>query len=504
MKILDAPEIRRLDAYTIKNEPVKSIDLMERAARQCFLQIKKTLGQQASIKIFCGMGNNGGDGLAIARMLAASGHEVLVYIIKHATEASTDFNINLQRLENVRRVKFTELSNDSTLPEISPDDLVIDALFGSGLNRPLDGLPAIVVQHINKSRAKVISIDLPSGLFCEDNRGNNPENIIQADTTLSFQMPKLAFFLAGNHRFVGHWQVLDIGLHAQGINAAQTTNFLLEAADIKAFYRPRPKFSHKGNYGHALLIAGSLGKAGAAILAASAALRSGLGLLTAYLPAYLLPIMQTALPEAMCMADEDPSIISSPGDMDGYKAIAVGPGIGTHIQTANALKLIIQNTRQPMIFDADALNILAENPTWLSFLPQGSILTPHIREFERLAGKYSDDYDRLEIARAFSVKYQVYLVLKGAHTSIICPNGFTFFNATGNPGMAKGGSGDVLTGIILAWLAQGYTPLQSALAGVYIHGLAGDMAAARIGYNGMIASDIVFHLPKAIKQIFGE
>ncbi len=502
MKILDAPEIRKLDAYTIEHEPVRSIDLMERAARQCFLGIKKRLKSGQKVRVFCGMGNNGGDGLAIARMLAGTGHEVLVYKVLHAEQASPDFLVNEKRLEKVRRVTLIEVAEKSNLPEIGKDDLVIDALFGSGLNRPLKGLPAKVVQHINGSGAVVVSIDLPSGLFCEDNRGNDTKKIIRADYTLTFQMPKLAFLLPGNTDFVGQWEVLDIGLHPEAIAAAETNNYLLEGRDLQAFYRPRQKFAHKGNFGHALLLAGSYGKAGAAILAASAALRTGTGLLTAHLPSGLVPIMQASLPEAMCIADEGYSIITHPGDVSAFNAIAVGPGIGKDPQTANALKLLIQNSPLPMVVDADGLNLLAENPTWLSFLPGGSILTPHPKEFERLAGKYHDDYERLEIARAFSLKYQVYLVLKGAHTMVVEPSGKTFFNSTGNPGMATAGSGDVLTGIIIGWLAQGYTPLQSALMGVYLHGLAGDMATRHLGYEGMLAGDIVFHIPKAIKRLF--
>ncbi|MBW6497867.1 MAG: NAD(P)H-hydrate dehydratase [Bacteroidales bacterium] len=502
MKILDAPEIRKLDAYTIENEPINSIDLMERAAHQCFLSIKKHLKPDHTIRVFCGMGNNGGDGLAIARMMAGTGREVLVYKVLHAQEASHDFLINEKRLEKVRRVKRIELDEKSLLPAIGKDDLLIDALFGSGLNRPLKGLPAKVVQHINASGAVIVSIDLPSGLFCEDNRGNDASNIIQADYTLTFQLPKLAFLLPGNAGFVGQWEVLDIGLHPAAIAAAETNNFLLEGRDVRPFYRPRQKFAHKGHFGHALLLAGSYGKAGAAILAAAAALRTGAGLLTAHLPSGLVSVMQSSLPEAMCIADEGHSIITHPGDVSLYNAIGVGPGIGKDPQTANALKLLIQNSVNPLVIDADGLNLLAENPTWLSFLPGGSILTPHPKEFERLAGKYSDDYERLEIARAFALKYQVYLVLKGAHTMVVSPSGQTFFNSTGNPGMATAGSGDVLTGIILGWLAQGYSPLHSALMGVFLHGLAGDVACSRLGLEGMLARDIVFHLPKAIKRVF--
>lgn len=502
MKILDAPQIRQVDAQTIEQEPIKSIDLMERAARQCFLRIKRLMKPGLGIKVFCGMGNNGGDGLAIARMLAGSGYPVKVYKVVHTENASQDFKINEERLKKVRRAELIELISEKHLPEVGKEDLIIDALFGTGINRPLKGLPAKVVQHINQSGAFVVSIDLPSGLFCEDNRGNDYKKVVKANLTLTFQLPKLALLLPGNASFSGHWEILDIKLHPDAIAFAETRNFYLEAEDIRSFYRPREKYDHKGHFGHALLLAGSYGKAGAAVLAARAAMKTGAGLLTAHLPSGLVPIMQASLPEAMCLADEGHSIITHPGDVSFYNAIAVGPGIGKDPQTANALKLLIQNTQNPLVLDADALNLLSENPTWLSFLPGGSVLTPHPREFERLVGKFPDDYERLEIARAFSLKYQVYLVLKGAHTAIVSPDGKIFFNSTGNPGMATAGSGDVLTGIILGWMAQGYSPLQSALAGVHIHGLAGDMAARSQGPESLIAGDIVAQLPKAIKRIF--
>ena len=502
MKILDAPQIRQIDAYTIEHEPIKSIDLMERAARQCFLRIKRLVKPGQEIKVFCGIGNNGGDGLAIARMLAGSGYPVSVYKVVFSEKASPDFLINEERLKKVRKAELIEIKEEQDFPEIGSNALVVDALFGTGLNRPLKGLAAKIVQQINQSDAYVVSIDLPSGLFCEDNRHNDYKKVIRANLTLTFQLPKLAMLLPGNEAITGNWEVLDIKLHPEAILAAHTRNYYLKQEDIRSFYRPRKKFDHKGHFGHALLMAGSYGKAGAAVLAARAAMKIGAGLLTVHLPSGLVPIMQTSLPEAMCVADEGHSIIIQAGDISFFNAVAVGPGIGKDPQTANALKLLIQNTQNPLVLDADALNILSENPTWLSFLPGGSVLTPHPREFERLAGKYADDYERLEIARAFSMKYQVYLVLKGAHTNIICPDGQAFFNSTGNPGMASAGSGDVLTGIILGWMAQGYSPLQSALAGVYIHGLAGDMAAARLGFESLMAGDIVAFLPKAIKKVF--
>lgn len=502
MKIPDAVQIRGIDAYTIKHEPVSSIDLMERAAKKCFERIKNLVKPQTKIMVFCGPGNNGGDGLAIARMLAGTGQQVVVYLLGLSDENSQDFRINLKRLEKSGKSKIEKLQAKESLPEIPQDALVIDALFGTGLNRPLEGFAAEVVQHINQSEAKVVSIDMPSGMLTNDNGSNNPKNIIRANRTLTFQFPKLAFLLPECEVFVGHWEVLDIGLHIDAIRGINTRYHLTEAQDIRSYYRPRSKFSHKGNYGHALLLAGSSGKSGAAVLAAGAALRSGAGLLTAHMPSSLLPILQTALPEAMCRADSDAHIITSPGDLQAFNAIAFGPGTGTDAQTGNTLKLLIQNSVFPLVIDADGLNILAQNPTWLAFLPKGSILTPHPKEFERIAGKSADGFQKLETARELAIKYGINWVLKGAHTAVVGPDGQIYFNSTGNPGMATGGSGDVLTGIILGWLAQGYPPLQAALIGVYLHGLAGDMAASRMGMEGMIAGDILFHLPKATKKVF--
>jgi len=503
MKIPDAGQIREIDAYTIEHEPISSIDLMERAAKKCFEKIKKLVRSQTRIMVFCGPGNNGGDGLAISRMLAGTGHQVLVYLVAPIEQRSADFLVNLKRLKKSGKVAIQCLYEQPCLPEIPQEALVLDALFGTGLNRPLGEFPGELVQHINQSGARVISIDIPSGLFTNDNRNNSPKNIIRASQTLTFQFPKLAFLLPENQIFVGQWEILDIGLHANALREINTRHYFTEAQEIRSYYRVRSKFSHKGNYGHALLVAGSLGKAGAAVLAAGAALRSGAGLLTAHLPAGLIPIMQTALPEAMCRADYDPNIITNPGELQHFNAVAFGPGTGTDPQTGNALKLLIQNTGIPLVIDADGLNILAQNPTWLAFLPKGSILTPHPKEFERMAGKCDDGFQKLELAREMAFRHSIYLVLKGAYTAIVCPDGRIFFNPTGNPGMATGGSGDVLTGMILGWLAQGYPPLQAALLGVYLHGFAGDLASAKLGMEGMIAGDILFHIPKATKKALG-
>ncbi len=376
---------------------------------------------------------------------------------------------------------------------------MIDAMLGSGLSRPLEGLLADVVRHINASGAPVVSIDFPTGLFCEDNRQNEPKNIIRADYTLSFQLPKLAFMFASNEQYLGSWYLIDIGLHPEAIQAATTRHFYLQASEIRNLYRPRKKFAHKGHFGHAYLMAGSYGKAGAAVLAARAALRTGVGLLTVQIPSAGYGVIQTAVPEAMCVPDEQPHFISEVADLEGYNVIGTGPGLNTHDQTARALKLLIQNTSVPMVLDADALNILADNLTWCGFLPKGSVFTPHPGEFDRLAGKSANEHDRFEKAIELAHRFQVHIVLKGAHTMVVSPDGRCFFNSTGNPGMASGGSGDVLTGMIMGWLAQNYSPLHSCLMAVYLHGRAGDLAANRKGYEGLTAGDIIEQIPKAIK-----
>ncbi len=499
MKILNSQQIREIDAYTIENEPISSNALMERAAVKCYEWIVRRMPKKRTVKVFCGMGNNGGDGLVIARLLAAKAYHVKVYKILHSDSASEDFLLNEKRLAGIRGVDISEISGPADLPGLESSDIIVDAILGSGIKRPAEGIIASVIHHINSSGAVVVSVDMPSGLFCEDNRNNKRNNIIKADYTLSFQFPRLAFMMASSNEYIGRWYIIDIGLHPDAIYNAETRYFFLQASDIKTLYRKRRKFSHKGNYGHAFLLAGSYGKTGAAVLASRAVMRSGAGLLTVQVPASSHDALQTAVPEAMCRPDGNSRIISELDTIDGFNAIGIGPGIGKDDQTSRVLKMLIQNATVPMVIDADALNILADNLTWCGFLPKGSIFTPHPGEFDRLAGRTSDDHDRLETAIEFSRRFQVYVVLKGAHTAIISPDGKCYFNSTGNPGMATGGSGDVLTGMILGFMAQNYSPLHSCLMAVYLHGRAGDLAAGQKGYEGLVAGDIVDNIPAAIK-----
>ena len=502
MKILNSSQMRQLDAYTIEHEPISSIKLMERAAGKCADWIGKNISPINKIKILCGLGNNGGDGLAIARLLPAQNSEfkISVIVLRHSEKSSDDFRANEERLRKNKK-KIFEVTNINELPVFDKDDIIIDAIFGSGLSKPVEGFLAEVIRKINTSGATVISIDLPSGLFSDDNSSNNPETIVKADVTLTFQSPKLAFLLSRTHHFFGHLEVLDIGLHSEFLNSIDSQYFLTEKYDIQQMLKRRDKFSHKGTFGHALLISGSYGKMGAAVLGAKAALRAGAGLVTTHIPKIGYQIMQTAVPEAMVSLDKSEEFISGLPDISRYNAIAIGPGLDQKEETQKALKLLIQNSQIPLIFDADALNILSENKTWLAFLPKGSILTPHPKEFERLAGKPDNDMHRLQMQKEFSVKFRVYIIYKGAFSTVSTPDGKFYFNPTGNPGMATGGSGDVLTGILLGLKACNYSSLETCIIGTYLHGLAGDIACDENGEESLIAGDIINNLGKAFKGI---
>ncbi len=505
MKILPVPLIREADAYTIANEPIANIDLMERAATACCTWLKNKIAPDQKLVVFCGSGNNGGDGLAIARLMQKSGFTVEVHTLTSPEKMSESCKINYQRLQECSISKSINLSSNEKLPAIDSRDVVIDAILGSGLTRQADGFTASIIHHINVSGALIVAIDVPSGLFCDTTTQNTPGHlVIHADYTLTFAPPKIAFFFPENDPFVGNWQLLDIGISQSFIQAAKVQNFMPEVSEIASLLKKRNKFAHKGVFGHALIIAGATGKMGAAVLSAKACLRSGTGLVTVHVPKSGVTILQTTFAEAMLSIDPNEDYYSEAPNLSGYSAIAIGPGIGSSAQTTNALKIMIQHAKIPVLFDADAINILAENKTWIGFVPKGSIFTPHPKEFERLVGKSSNNFDRNHQQRDFSVRYQCYVVLKGAHTAITTPDGRCFFNSTGNPGMATGGSGDVLTGIIAGLMAQAYSSLESCILGVYLHGLAGDLALNKQGYEALIASDIISNLGKSFRSVYGK
>ena len=501
MKIFRSDQIKKIDEYSIKEEPVASIDLMERAAGQILKWYLSRFERSLHIFIFAGPGNNGGDGLALARMLRANRYDVDVFYINFTEKTSEDWRTNHSRLKTETDVKVTSLIDAAHFPIISSDDIIIDAIFGSGLTRPAEGLAAEIIKLINQSGSTVISIDIPSGLFGEDNSKNDTENIVTADYTLTFQFPKLSFLFPENDNYLGEWTILPIGLSTNAIRSTISPYSYSEKNDVAVLLKKRTKFDHKGVFGHGLLVAGSSGKMGAAILGAKAALRTGIGLLTCHVPSGGLIIMQISIPEAMVQSDKNELHLSELEKNSSISAIGIGPGIGTDPESQQSLKKLLSSYRKPMVIDADGLNILSLNKEWLTQIPEGSILTPHPKEFERLAGKTNDSYSRLVRQIEFSKTYKCIVVLKGANTSITTPDGNVHFNSTGNPGMATAGSGDALTGILLSLLAQSYKPIDAAVLGVYLHGLAGDIAAEESGYESIIASDIINCLSKAFKKI---
>lgn len=497
MKIFSAAQLKQWDAFTIQNEPVSSVDLMERAATACYRWLIENDLSEKHFRIFCGKGNNGGDGLALARLLIRNNCIVTVYILELGKIGSGDFQTNLEKLHDCS-TNIHYIQSIDFFPGFENNDLLIDALFGSGLNKPLEGITALLANHINQSGTSVISIDLPSGLFADKSSVGN--TIIKATHTLSFQNDKLAFLLPENEQFCGQVHLLNIGLHKLFEKSEPAEFILIDKELIKTIYKPRLKFAHKGTYGHAALLSGSMGMMGAAVLSSLACLRSGVGKLTSFIPKCGYDILQTAVPEAMSFVVGEDHLISAPG-IQKYDAVGIGPGIGMYPSHTELLVVIFENVNAPLVIDADALNIISANKDLMGRIPAGSVITPHPKEFERLFGPSANDFERLQLARQRSKELNIYIILKGHYSFISSPDGMGHFNSTGNPGMATAGSGDVLTGILTGLLAQGYSSRQACILGVYLHGLAGDLAAARFSEEAMIAGDIVSCLGEAFKQI---
>ncbi len=495
LKILDVQQVKALDEYTIRQTPIASIGLMERACEAFVAWFIERHDPTTKVGVVCGTGNNGGDGLGIARILLEASYSVTVWVVRGPVSESDDFRMNLSRLKG--KVTVHDFPDDSNKAIFKGYDVLLDSIFGSGLSRPAEGSYAQAIRAMNGSSAIRIAIDIPSGLFADR---HSEGEIVKADYTITFQLPKLAFMFPENHPYVGDWKAVDIGLSRPFIKEAKTPYYYLNRKGMRKLLRVRSTFDHKGHYGRAILIAGSYGKMGACILAARAALRSGVGLLTVHVPKLCYSIIQSTVPESMAIVDDQDKIFATAPDLDGFDVIGIGPGIGLAEETYQAFCKVLA-AGKPMVIDADALNILGLHPEALKQVPAGSILTPHPKEFERLTGSWKDDFERLEKQVRLASELQCVIVLKGAHTSIATPEGKTYFNSTGNPGMATGGSGDVLTGIITGLLAQKYSARDAAILGVYLHGLSGDCAAIDKGMDSLIASDLVDYLPAAFKNI---
>ena len=502
MKIFSSTQIHELDKYTIDHEPIKSIDLMERAASRIVAEIRHLCTAYNTIVVFAGPGNNGGDALAVARILASEGLKVKAWLFNTTGRLSADCKTNRDRLTGMKELdSFTMVIDEFDPPTLDASTLVIDGLFGVGLNKPLTGGYASLVKYINASPSKVVSIDMPSGLMSESNEYNVRSNIIRADVTVTIQQPKLSFLFAENQQFIGELKVVDINISKEGMAQVDAHVTILEEDDVRCRMRQRDDLAHKGTMGHALIIAGSRGMAGAAMLATKACLRSGVGKVTVHTPAANIIPLQIGVPEAILDIDPDNCFFTEAVSTDRFQAMGIGPGLGNNENSAITMIGQLRRAQCPIVIDADAINILATHKAWMQQLPAGCILTPHIGEFERLEGASSDSYDRLSKAIILADRQQAYIVLKGHNTAIVTPGGRIMFCPTGNSGMATAGSGDVLTGVITALLARGYAQADACLVGTYLHGLAGDIAAKKFGKESLMASDIIDALPEAFMRV---
>jgi len=504
MKILTTTQIRELDAHTIRHEPIESIDLMERASAAFTKWFAANYDTSCPIHIVCGPGNNGGDGLAVARLLDELYYKVEVSLFLFSEKTSANFDANLKRLQDKTYVPIQYIHEDRLLPVFAENTVLIDAILGSGLTRPVEKFVAYFIQYLNNQKITRVSIDVPSGLFADKHTVGMS---IQADCTCCFEVPKLAFMFPENYADVGVWEAVPIGLHEQKMAVLKSHSHYVSLDFIKNIIKKRNKYDHKGKFGHALLVVGSQKMLGAALLAARACMRSGAGLLTVHAPTALrTPLLQT-LPEAMYSTEVNPYFATVPTlktynpTRKKYDVIGVGCGLGKMQNTAVALEELIRKWKSPMVIDADALNLIAKQASMLKHIPKGSILTPHPKEFERLFGTQLNDFERNILQVEMSVEHEIYIALKGAHTCVSTPEGECFFNSTGNPGMATAGSGDVLTGIITGLLARGYLSKEAAILGVYLHGLAGDLAAADVGQESLIAGDIIDYLGVAFQEL---
>lgn len=499
MKIFNPQQIKELDNYTIQEQQITSVALMERAALQIVAYLTKNYTITQHFTIYCGLGNNGGDGLAIARLLLEKGYAVTVYVVKYTAKTSLDFEENLSKLKEITTLR--TIISEKHIPPIPTETILIDAILGVGINRPLEGLCKTLVEAINTSNNDKIAIDIPTGLPCELENYSEEHCILKADTTLTFEAPKLPLLMPSMAKHVGNWQLIPINLSADYKHDIDTPYEYTTLQDIQNSYKHRSKFDHKGTFGHAELIGGSYGKIGAILLASKACLRSGAGLLTNYTPNCGNLILQSSVPEAMWTGNQPCDYFLEGNYISTSKTVGMGPGIGIHPKTQHFVHLVIKATQKPMVIDADALNILAKNKEWLKELPKNSILTPHPKEFTRLVGTFVNDADKLEKLKDFAETYHCIVVLKGANTAICTPDGNIHFNSTGNPGMATAGSGDVLTGIITGLLAQNYPPIHAAILGVYLHGLSGDIAIQKTGKSALTASHLIKYLGKAFLKI---
>jgi len=490
LPLLTSPQIREADAYTIANEPITSINLMERAAK-AFVGwfVNHFPDKNQAVSIYCGTGNNGGDGLAIARMLHGHHYKAVnVKITRFSDKASDDFNVNLKRLQ---KLPLIEIKSGDDLPtEESP--VIIDAMLGSGLNKPLAGDYKRLVQYLNSIEKTVVAVDIPTGFFAEGKIDPQAE-VLKTDLVITFQQAKINFLLPESGPCINCWEAVNIGIDEDFVQSLNSPYQFVREKDIRRLLKPRHKFSNKGTYGHALIVAGQAKTMGAALLCSSACAHAGAGLTTACIPESGLIALNSYLPEVMAVirqGDDMPEI-----GWDKFTSMGIGPGLGEDESSLALLTYIFTNYRKPVVIDADALNLLAAHKQLWALVPEGSILTPHMKEFDRLFGEHDSWWLRLQTAIEKAKEYKVCIVLKNDYTITATPGGKAYFNSTSNAAMASGGMGDVLTGIIAALLAQKYSPEDACIIGNYIHGKAGDELALPNRMNVVLPGKLVTQLP---------
>ncbi len=486
IKIFPAEKIKQIDRLTIERQNITSADLMERAVERLLPYVLREINTKQKILIYAGVGNNGGDGLVLARKLVEKGFDVKVLIVRFSDKVSEDFSINYHKLTGLG-VSVSDFRGNERINA----DVIIDAIFGVGLNRPAAGISALAIDQINSMGVSVLSIDMPSGLFADfPNKAEHA--IIRASKVYTFQFPKLSFFFKENSGYVPTFEIIDIGLDKEVIDQTETDKFFLIKPEKMPMRKP---FASKWDFGHVLVIGGSLGKAGSVGFAAAGAYYAGAGWTSVYVPKNIISPIQSAFPEIMCIQGKGKNFLKKIELQDSRFAVAIGPGLGTEKQTVSAFEEFIVNYESPLVLDADALNILANNKKLLDDLPAGSVLTPHKFEFQRLNSKWEDGLDKIQKAKNFSEKYQSVLVLKGQYT-LITDGKEVYFNSTGNPALAKAGSGDVLTGLIAGFLAQGGCSMKAALQAVWLHGKAADEWVRKYDEKVFSPIDLIQELKK--------
>ncbi|WP_432410737.1 NAD(P)H-hydrate dehydratase [Rasiella sp. SM2506] len=501
MKIFSAKQLHEADKVTTEKHGITKLDLMERAGTQIFNWLHSRMqGAQVPVHIFCGIGDNGGDGLVLGRMLHEHGYNVHVYVANFTDKRSKCFLANYDRIKEVTKKWPKLMTSEEDFPDINPEDIIIDAIFGIGLNRAPEGWVKQLIQYLNGKKSFKLSIDIPSGMYA-DQALADPEAVIKASHTLTFQAPKLSFFLPETGKFVPYFEVLEIGLDPEYLHETEALAQIIAKPEAQQFYKQREKYAHKGDYGHTLIVAGSYGKIGAAILSTKAAYKTGSGLVSAFIPECGYPILQSSVPEAMTITDKEHQIITHIEVDFEPTSIAVGMGMGTKAETVSALEELFSTTKSPLVIDADALNCISAHESLLKKIPELSVLTPHPGELKRLIGTWKNDFQKLEKTKNFAKKHNVIIVVKGANTIVVVENRL-YINTTGNPGMATGGSGDVLSGMIAGLLSQGYDPLIASVFGTYLHGSAGNIATQAIGFEALTASDLIENIGPAFLELF--